>query len=498
MNENDNNRREGPPSENQFKIKVHNPDLIFKAIKEAEFNDLGSASLTIPLEKILIASNSDENRHYLNSTISFDFNIKENQKSNYQKTIDSNFLNEIISDIQKDNPEFEINNYDKLFKIKTKNENLFSIKFDDVNVLNNYHLRVKTENTSKSHSFNSQEDFNKTIYDFTNINEILINKIYTALEIPKTNKTLYISPPVRFLDPSSDCKSSGKYEPQSKDKINSFSNFEKPNITFDQIGGQKEAVDEIKGLCYAIKNPELYEKWGTDPPKGILFHGPPGTGKTLLAKALANESGAEFMNINVSDILSKYVGESEKNIASIFKHCQENQDKKFIIFIDEIESIATRRDLVTSEYTASVTATFLTNMDGMLSTKNTTIIGCTNRLEAIDIAFVRSGRLDRLIEVPLPDKDGRNEIFEIMIKKANQVAKKNLFLENVNWDEIVEKTANTSGADIAEIIRRTLEEKVRLEGSGQTVDLVSTENILNQIKKYEKIAKAKKLIGFTS
>ncbi len=494
-----NPQKELPGSENQFKVEVRYPDLILKAIKETGQQrkecQLGSTFLDNPLKNVDVYTKSDENQYSLRSYFHFDTETatiegRDKQKK-YQEKMDSSLIDETVFRL-KNNSEFTFIKNKKSLIVTTKNGNRFSI---DISPFVGIQKLVVTTDTIP---FSSQEDFIKNITDFSKINEGLINAAYTILEIPKTDNVLVIGPPLLSKDtqPSSPFSDLFGSQKESQSKIESLLGFEKPNVTFDQIGGQKDAKEEIQGLSLAIKKPELYKKWGTKPPKGILFFSPTGTGKTLMAKALAHESNAEFMNINISDILSKYMGESEQTIANIFKHCMNNKNKRFIIFFDEIDSIATNRDRVTSEHTVTITSTLLSHIDGMVSTDNITIIGCTNRLESMDPAFIRPGRLDRLIEVPLPDENGRKELFYITTEKAIKTAERNLFLENIDWGKIARETDGLSGADIAEIIRRTLEKKAKLDGSGQNPDPVSAEDILNQIKKYERISQAKKTIGF--
>ena len=149
-----------------------------------------------------------------------------------------------------------------------------------------------------------------------------------------------------------------------------------------------------------MKNPELYRKWGTKPPKGIILYGDPGTGKTLLAKALASQAEARFFHVEASDVASKWYGESEKMVKDIFRLASRNGDKT-IIFFDEIDAIAPPREGA-HEATQRVVSTLLENMDGIASHDNVMVVASTNRLESIDPALLRPGRFDRWVEVPLP------------------------------------------------------------------------------------------------
>ena len=183
-------------------------------------------------------------------------------------------------------------------------------------------------------------------------------------------------------------------------------------VTYEDIGGLKEEIQKIREMIeLPLKHPELFEKLGIEPPKGVLLYGPPGTGKTLLAKAVANEANAHFIAINGPEIMSKFYGESEERLREIFKEAQENSPS--IIFIDEIDAIAPKREEVTGEVEKRVVSQLLTLMDGLKSRGKVIVIAATNRPDALDPALRRPGRFDREIEVGVPDKQGRKEILQI-------------------------------------------------------------------------------------
>ncbi|CAB49317.1 CDC48 family AAA ATPase [Pyrococcus abyssi] len=183
-------------------------------------------------------------------------------------------------------------------------------------------------------------------------------------------------------------------------------------VTYEDIGGLKDVIEKIREMIeLPLKHPELFEKLGIEPPKGVLLYGPPGTGKTLLAKAVANEANAYFIAINGPEIMSKYYGESEERLREVFKEAEENAPA--IIFIDEIDAIAPKRSEVTGEVEKRVVAQLLALMDGLKSRGKVIVIGATNRPDAIDPALRRPGRFDREIEVGVPDRQGRKEILQI-------------------------------------------------------------------------------------
>lgn len=224
--------------------------------------------------------------------------------------------------------------------------------------------------------------------------------------------------------------------------VEKFVIIEKPDMTWDRIGGLKQQEREIKEVIeLPLKNPKLFEKIGIEPPKGILLHGPPGTGKTILAKAVAASTNSTFIEIVGSELVQKFIGEGAKLVKEIFELAREKAPS--IIFIDELDAIAaTRMDIGTSGE-REVQRTFmqlLSEIDGFSPLGNVKIIGCTNRKDILDMAITRPGRLDRLIDVPLPDKEGITEIFKIHTSKMN--------VGKIDAELIVEKMKEMSGAEI--------------------------------------------------
>jgi len=212
-----------------------------------------------------------------------------------------------------------------------------------------------------------------------------------------------------------------------------------PEITYEDIGGLSEEIKKIREMVeIPIKHPEIFQKLGVEAPKGVLLHGPPGTGKTLLAKAVANESDANFILLNGPEIMSKFYGESEKKIRDIFEEAEKTAPT--IIFIDEIDAIAPKREDVHGEVERRVVSQILTMMDGMKSRGKVIVIGATNRVNAVDPALRRPGRFDREIEVGVPDKKGRLSILKIHTR--------GMPLKNVKLQEIANLTHGFVGADI--------------------------------------------------
>ncbi|MEM3403217.1 MAG: CDC48 family AAA ATPase [Nitrososphaeria archaeon] len=185
-----------------------------------------------------------------------------------------------------------------------------------------------------------------------------------------------------------------------------------PQVTYEDIGGLKDEIQKVREMIeLPLRHPEIFERLGIEPPKGVLLYGPPGTGKTLLAKAVANESNAYFISIGGPEIMSKYYGESEARLREIFKEAKEKAPS--IIFIDEIDSIASKREEVTGEVERRVVSQLLSLMDGLEARGKVIVIAATNRPNALDPALRRPGRFDREIEIKVPDKKGRLEILQI-------------------------------------------------------------------------------------
>ncbi len=199
-------------------------------------------------------------------------------------------------------------------------------------------------------------------------------------------------------------------------------------VSYEDIGGLKEPIRKLREMVeLPLRHPELFERLGIDPPKGVLLHGPPGTGKTMLAKAVASETNSYFISISGPEIVGKYYGESEERLREVFEEAKQNAPS--IIFIDEIDSIAPKREETTGEVERRIVAQLLTLMDGLESRGNVVVIGATNRPNALDPALRRGGRFDREIEIGIPDKDARLEILEIHTRGmplANDVDKQKL------------------------------------------------------------------------
>ena len=222
---------------------------------------------------------------------------------------------------------------------------------------------------------------------------------------------------------------------------------EGPRVSYEDIGGLKDELERVKEMIQLpIKHPKIFNRLGIDPPKGVLLHGPPGTGKTLIAKAVANESGANFYTINGPEIMSKFYGQSEENLRKIFDEAEKNAPS--IVFIDEIDAIAGKRSETHGEVEKRVVSQLLTLMDGLKGRGKLIVIGATNIPDSLDPALRRPGRFDREIRIDAPDRDGRKEIIQIHTRGMPKA-------DNVDLERLAERTYGYVGADLAALARES-------------------------------------------
>jgi transitional endoplasmic reticulum ATPase len=226
-----------------------------------------------------------------------------------------------------------------------------------------------------------------------------------------------------------------------------------PRTTYEDIGGLHEEIQRVREMVeLPLRHPELFQRLGIEPPKGVLLHGPPGCGKTLLARAVANESEANFYSINGPEIMSKFYGESEARLREIFQQAQQNAPS--IIFVDELDAIAPKREEVTGEVERRVVAQLLALMDGLSGRGNVIVIGATNRPGALDPALRRPGRFDREIEISVPDKQGRHEVLQIHTRGMP-------LAEDVDLNKLSGMTHGYTGADLSALSRETAMKALR-------------------------------------
>ncbi len=227
--------------------------------------------------------------------------------------------------------------------------------------------------------------------------------------------------------------------------VKGFGSMRGTGISYEDVGGLRNEVQRVREMIeLPMKHPEVFSKLGIEPPKGVLLHGPPGTGKTLIAKAVANETNANFFSIAGPEVMSKYYGESEQRLREIFEEA--NRNTPSIIFIDELDSIAPKRGDVTGEVERRVVAQLLAMMDGLKERGQVVVIGATNRVDAIDPALRRPGRFDREIEIGVPDRTDRMEILQIHVRNMP-------IDESVSLDDLADRTNGFVGADISALCK---------------------------------------------
>ena len=248
-----------------------------------------------------------------------------------------------------------------------------------------------------------------------------------------------------------------------------------PRVTYEDIGGLGDEVRKVREMIeLPLRHPELFERLGVEAPKGVLLHGPPGTGKTLLAKAVASETNANFHSISGPEIMSKFYGQSEENLREMFKQAEANAPS--IIFIDEIDSIAPKRDEVTGEVERRVVAQLLALMDGLQGRGKVVVIGATNRPNALDPALRRPGRFDREIEIGIPNRDGRLEVLQIHTRGMP-------LAEGVKLEELASLTHGYAGADLSALTKEAAMRSLRriLPDIDLQVDNIPSE-VLNRLE----------------
>ncbi len=235
--------------------------------------------------------------------------------------------------------------------------------------------------------------------------------------------------------------------PSSKDPmVYGFEVEERPNVTYEDIGGLDQQIEEIReAVELPLLKPELFKEVGIEPPKGVLLYGPPGTGKTLLAKAVANQTKATFIRVVGSEFVQKYIGEGARLVREVFQLAKEKAPS--VIFIDELDAIAAKRTNSDTSGDREVQRTMmqlLAELDGFDARGDVKVIGATNRIDILDPAILRPGRFDRIIEVPLPSFEGRVQIFKIHTKRMK-------LADDVDFSELARLTEGASGADIKAI-----------------------------------------------
>ncbi len=250
--------------------------------------------------------------------------------------------------------------------------------------------------------------------------------------------------------------------------------IEIPNVSWDDVGGMKDVKQELmEAVEWPLTSRDSFERMGINPPKGVLLYGPPGTGKTLLAKAVANESDANFILVKGPELLSKWVGESEKAVRKVFEKAK--QTSPTIVFFDEIDSVAPKRGGSNdSNVTERVVNQLLTEIDGLQDLNDVVVVAATNRPDIIDTALLRPGRFDRIIMAPVPDEDARREIFKVHTRDMP-------LSDDIDLEKLVRKTENYVGSDIEAVCKEAAILALREDMEAEEVEWKHFEEALNKV-----------------
>lgn len=260
-----------------------------------------------------------------------------------------------------------------------------------------------------------------------------------------------------------------------------------PVVTLDMIGGAQHAKSAIGGLSYALRMPELYRRWGISPPRGALLYGPPGNGKTLLAKALATASEALFYHLRLTTLTSK-VG---PNVAEVIKEVFQlaASEGRGVIFFDDADALSLEH-ILSPERAREAAAPLISGvcelLDGLSAFPTLIVLASTSRPDGIDSPLIAPGRLDHLIEVPLPEGPELREIIEIIRARAERMGERTLF-EPMDYEALVPRLAGMSGGEVSEVLRRALEGKVQLAGAGMEPGPVATADVLRAVDEFRRV-----------
>jgi len=259
----------------------------------------------------------------------------------------------------------------------------------------------------------------------------------------------------------------------------------KSTVTFDDIGGLGQAKTILKGFALALSEPDLYRQWGIEPPKGMLLYGPPGTGKSKLAQALATTSGAIFYHLKLMNLTSKFAANTGELLQEILRIAM--AEGPAVLFLDEAEALSLEHLLPppqAREASARLVAALCEKLDAMSTAERILVVASTTHTDALDPALVAPGRLDHLVEIPLPDPAAQREILELVRLRTEKTAGRPRF-EKIDYDKILPGMGGMSGADLSVIVRRALEMKVRAAAERPGVPPVSTDDLLDAIDRYK-------------
>src|SRR5262245_2416990 len=261
----------------------------------------------------------------------------------------------------------------------------------------------------------------------------------------------------------------------------------RPDVSFDDIGGLAAAKTALRGFANALVDPERYQHWGIEPPKGLLLYGPPGTGKALLARALASASEAIFFRLRLHNLTAKFAASTGDLLQESLRIAV--SEGRAVFLLDEVDALSLDHLLPppqAREASARLVAALCEKLDALDPASRVLVVAATSRTDAIDPALVAPGRLDHLIEVPLPDAAGQQEILQLLQPRTEKGAARQRF-QPLDYRTILPLTGGLSGADLSDILRRTLEAKVHREAAEGEARLVSTQDLLEAIDGYKRV-----------
>lgn len=389
---------------------------------------------------------------------------------------DSTFISKLHNALTK---KYNVKSFGDILKIRSDDDKLeylltipnFDNGYDDMFVCKSASIPFDQDTLKKNIAF---------LFDIT---EITLNELYSYLNLPQDSNLTAKLNITKLKETTFRDDAYGKYCDQYENYADAaFKCIDPKHLTvgYEDIGGCIEAINHLKDITYRIKHPEIEKELNlTDISNGIIFYGPPGTGKSLLAKAAAKEMDMAFINVKLSDILSKWQGESEQNISNIFRLAEKNAPT--VLFFDEIDSLLLSRN-TSNDPSQKILGTLLAEMDGVESKKDVIVMAATNRINIIDPAFLRPGRLGNQISVGLPDIDARKKIFEIHLNQKNTA-------DDLDYSILAKNTDDFSGADIKGIVYSCDLGWIRAKRLGNPIEPISTDYLLNLITDYKKQVK---------
>lgn len=423
-------RKDSEPKEPHYKVEVRNPAEIFTSIQKGVRGIIGWDIQEFPADPVNGLSIQVEIEPGIGD---FHLVVKINHETEHQSVNFEKLMDAVLTRYPyvRKNTEFRQIEADggTKFLFQKKPNYGFVVSTGRVESRGQIHELLPGVVTRRSET-------TRALADVADLLEFLVEWIYLGVGLRPPNATMFLQKPevINKLAESS----------LSTQEVAALTE-RNDGVTFADIGGNEAALREMKALVQAIKHPEIFIRWGTRAPKGVLLWGPPGVGKTQMVRAVANEADAHFEAVTGSEINDMFYGQSERNLQKKFDDAKK-RNKKTILFFDEIDKVFHEGWSVDER----VLAVMQENLDGMKSTGQVMVIAATNRRDIIPEALIRSGRFDRWIEVPLPDEKGRRKIFEIHIEKSERIARRQLFrrIKRDQWDQLLKATEGFSGADI--------------------------------------------------